>query len=83
MSAFSKIQELLLDLTLEVDRRLFFSGLLVMKTQAQWHENKGKGKDAEAATVRNLSRLVSESQAGVDEEHGPRDGLHLQRALVR
>lgn len=54
-----------------------------MKTQAQWHENKGKGKDAEAATVRNLSRLVLESQAGVDEEHGPRDGLHLQRALVR
>lgn len=53
-----------------------------MKTQAKWHENKEKGKEAEAVTVRNLSRFMSKSQAGVDEEHGPRDGLHLQRALV-
>lgn len=53
-----------------------------MKTQAKWHENKEKGKEAEAATVRNLSRFVSKSQAGVDEEHEPRDGVHLQHALV-
>ena len=57
-------------------------GFWRLKTQAKWHENKGKGKEAEAVTVRNLSRFVSKSQAGVDEEHGPRDGLHLQRALV-